>query len=331
MRLSESTSRLPAAFFVAFRHCLGKWMLVYDYEAASEHAEMLMLDREADELADSIYPKVAPSLPACLPRPAQMNPRYACSILRAMQPKTWLKHGSRELVSQLLEMWKHSTGYSHYWPYRLIRRIPGLDDYLEECDGIGPGCLLNWYEDDPISACFDEEMSTSARMVPLAPCILRVIRLDRPKRVLDQQVGELFDYVAAMIRSLAAQPRSLKSSESFTMNIYVDIGSSQDFRLTRALLIYGKNSYDSIPYRHPFVTLHEVFHDDQGARLGEGQLATPRMLIDLVAQLGRSVPVEILPERVLVRTPERIVWWTPACAASRCFSATEVPMKPFRA
>ena len=104
------------------------------------------------------------------------------------------------------------------------------------------------------------------------------------------------------------------------MNIYVDIGSSQDFKLTRALLVYGKNSYDSIPYRHPFVTLHEVFHDDRGARLGEGQLATPRILTDLVSQLGRPLPIEILPERVLVRVPEMIVWWTPACVRPMFFS-----------
>lgn len=104
------------------------------------------------------------------------------------------------------------------------------------------------------------------------------------------------------------------------MNIYVDIGSSEEFKLTRALLIYGKNNYDSIPYRHPFVSLHEVFHDDSGARLGEGQLATPRILTDLIAQLGKSVPIEILPERVLVRVPEMIVWWAPTLVRPMFFS-----------
>lgn len=76
--------------------------------------------------------------------------------------------------------------------------------------------------------------------------------------------------------------------------------------------MYGKSSYDGFPYRHPFVTLHDVVHDSRGARLSEGRLATPQMLIDLMASLGRSLPVEILPERVLVRTAETIVWWTPA-------------------
>ena len=55
-----------------------------------------------------------------------------------------------------------------------------------------------------------------------------------------------------------------------------------------------------------------MIHDNNGARLSEGRLATPQMLIDLMVSLGRSIPVEILPERVLVRTDDTIVWWTPA-------------------
>ncbi len=96
------------------------------------------------------------------------------------------------------------------------------------------------------------------------------------------------------------------------MNTCVNIGSTQDFRLSRALLVYGKSSYDAFPYRHPFIVVHEVIHDDDGARLAEGQLVTPQMLIDLTVSLGQSVPLEILPERVIVRTLDTIVWWRPA-------------------
>ena len=103
------------------------------------------------------------------------------------------------------------------------------------------------------------------------------------------------------------------------MNISVNIGSSQDFRLSRALLVYGTSSYEGYPYRHPFVTLHEVMHDGDVARLAEGQLMTPQMLIDLMAGLGRSVPAEILPARVLVRTAEMIVWWSPSLRANHVF------------
>jgi len=105
-----------------------------------------------------------------------------------------------------------------------------------------------------------------------------------------------------------------------TMNTSVKIGSSQDFRLSRALLVYGTSSYDGFPYRHPFVTLHEVIHDSEGPRLSEGQLVTPDMLINLMVSLGRSVPAEILPERVLVRTTEMIVWWAPAAERTMFFS-----------
>jgi PRTRC genetic system protein B len=68
------------------------------------------------------------------------------------------------------------------------------------------------------------------------------------------------------------------------------------------------------------VTLHEVIHDGKDARLAEGQLMTPQMLIDMTASLGRSVPVEILPARVLVRTAEMIVWWKPASERTMFFS-----------
>jgi PRTRC genetic system protein B len=104
------------------------------------------------------------------------------------------------------------------------------------------------------------------------------------------------------------------------MNTSVNIGSIQDFRLSRALLVYGTSSYQGFPYRHPFVTLHEVFHDDKGARLDAGQLMTLQMLADLMSSLGRSTPIEILPERVLVRTDEMIVWWLPASEHIMFFS-----------
>ena len=90
--------------------------------------------------------------------------------------------------------------------------------------------------------------------------------------------------------------------------------------MSRALLVYGKSSYGGYPYRHPFVTLHEVMHDGETARLAEGQLMTPQMLLDLMAGLGRSVPAEILPARVLARTAEMIVWWSPARERAMFFS-----------
>lgn len=90
--------------------------------------------------------------------------------------------------------------------------------------------------------------------------------------------------------------------------------------MSRALLVYGKSSYDGFPYRHPFITMHDVIHERDGARLAEGQLVAPQMLVDLICGLGRSVLVEILPERVLVRTESVIVWWSPAHQARMFFT-----------
>jgi len=104
------------------------------------------------------------------------------------------------------------------------------------------------------------------------------------------------------------------------MNTCVSIGSSQEFRLSRVLLVYGKSSYDGFPYRHPFVTMHEVIHEGEVARLGTGHLVTPRMLTHLMNDLGQSTPTEIRPERVLVRTANTIVWWKPASQAVMFFS-----------
>lgn len=72
--------------------------------------------------------------------------------------------------------------------------------------------------------------------------------------------------------------------------------------------------------------MHEVIHERDGARLAEGQLVTPQMLIDLMTGLGRSLPLEILPARVLVRTQDVIVWWSQARTRRMFFSdRTEDP------
>lgn len=104
------------------------------------------------------------------------------------------------------------------------------------------------------------------------------------------------------------------------MNTSVTIGSSQEFRLSRALLVYGKSDYNSYPYRHPFVTVHEVVHEGDETRLAEGQLLTTTLLSDLMNALGRAIPMEILPERVIVRTSDTILWWLPASRQRMFFS-----------
>jgi PRTRC genetic system protein B len=104
------------------------------------------------------------------------------------------------------------------------------------------------------------------------------------------------------------------------MNTSVNIGRSQHFRLCRALLVYGKSDYNGFPYRHPFVVVHDVVHDGDNARLAEGHLVTPDALREMVGNLGQSVPLEILPDRILVRTADTLVWWMPASIRVMFFS-----------
>ncbi len=84
--------------------------------------------------------------------------------------------------------------------------------------------------------------------------------------------------------------------------------------------MYGESSYNGYPYRHPFVTLHDVIHQEDEVRLGAAQLLTPDVLCALVADLGQSLPVEILPECVLARTADMVVWWSPASIRTMFFS-----------
>jgi PRTRC genetic system protein B len=89
------------------------------------------------------------------------------------------------------------------------------------------------------------------------------------------------------------------------MNTYVDIGGSEELRLKGALLVYqGRN--------RGFVTWHEARQTDAGGApfLGEAQELTTEFVNQLAQGLGTDVPVEILPENVLVRTAETCVWWT---------------------
>jgi PRTRC genetic system protein B len=104
------------------------------------------------------------------------------------------------------------------------------------------------------------------------------------------------------------------------MNTSVNIGRTQDFRLSQALLVYGKSDYNGFPYRHPFVVVHDVIHEGDSARLGEGRLVTRSALHDIIRNTGESVEAEILPERVLVRTADTLVWWMPASKRIMFFS-----------
>ena len=201
--LEREHELLPAAFYRVLVDDLWTWMRVYDYRAALEQAEMWMEGMEEEELKESVYPNVQKSIPACLKGAEQLTYSKALRLLQRLQPKV---RGSlaRQLVSDVLEVHERSKGYDHAWPGKLAEEVPTLQDFLSDADGCGPGCIITWHEDDEISACFDEEMSTLGQNGPMEPSIMLMIRLDRPARDLDFEVKRVFDYAGAMLRSLAS-------------------------------------------------------------------------------------------------------------------------------
>lgn len=90
------------------------------------------------------------------------------------------------------------------------------------------------------------------------------------------------------------------------MNISADFGMNQDFALAKILLIYSSG-------HRAFATLHDPKSSPDGGPpyLDEGRPLTMEFLKELGRQLGASLPKEILPASVLVRTVDMLVWWTP--------------------
>ncbi len=89
------------------------------------------------------------------------------------------------------------------------------------------------------------------------------------------------------------------------MNISADFGMNQDFVLAKILLVYSSG-------HRAFATLHEPKSSPDGGPpyLDEGRPITMEFLKELGRQLGASLPKEILPGSVLVRTVDMLVWWT---------------------
>ena len=90
------------------------------------------------------------------------------------------------------------------------------------------------------------------------------------------------------------------------MDGHVQIGASSNLQLRHALLVYTDQ-------QKAFATLHDIIAQAEGAPLlAPAQPLTLAFLRRLAEGLGSQVAPEILPANVLARTPELIVWWTPA-------------------
>lgn len=90
------------------------------------------------------------------------------------------------------------------------------------------------------------------------------------------------------------------------MKAHVEIGGACQLELQHAVLVYRG------PHR-AFSTLHEITKPMDGAPLlGPARPLSLAFLRRLAEGLGSQVAAEILPVNVLVRTPEMLVWWSPA-------------------
>ena len=202
-RLEAEHPLLPAALYAVFTTNLYKWMRVYDYLDGQEHAETWMEDLSEDELEASVYRKVDTEMPACIKAHGKtLKYRRAKKILQEIRPHTGV---ARELIRHLLEMDAHGQGREHAWPGQISEKdMPGIDDWLADAEYSRPGCVITWYENDAINACFDEDAQHMGENGPCQPNVVLPIHLNKPAKELDEEVRRVFDHAGAMLRSLAS-------------------------------------------------------------------------------------------------------------------------------
>jgi hypothetical protein len=205
-RLEAEHALLPAAFCAVLTTNLYKWMRVYDYLDAQEHAETWMEDLSGEELEASVYRKVDLEVPACIKRHSKaLKYRRARALLEKIQLRTSV---ARQLIRHVLEMDAHGQGQEHAWPGQITEKdVPGVDAWLADAEYSRPGCLITWYENDPINACFDEEAQHMGENGPCQPNVALPIQLNKPAKELDEDVRRVFDHAGAMLRSLASAAR----------------------------------------------------------------------------------------------------------------------------
>jgi PRTRC genetic system protein B len=102
--------------------------------------------------------------------------------------------------------------------------------------------------------------------------------------------------------------------ETKQMKSSIDLHNTASVKLSDALLVYtGGRSGSS------YVTRHRVNDGD----LGPARPLSHDFLSSLADSLERTIPIEILPERVLMRTHGTIVWWTRPNPRQMFFDARE--------
>ena len=101
------------------------------------------------------------------------------------------------------------------------------------------------------------------------------------------------------------------------MRFHANYGEAEALQLKAALLLYGGSKGIG------FASVHEPLKDQLGAPyLDAGRPVTVEFLRTLAQQLATGLRAEILPPEVLVRTPERTVWWVPAAMRTMFFAVS---------
>ena len=102
------------------------------------------------------------------------------------------------------------------------------------------------------------------------------------------------------------------------MRFDAHFGEAEALQLKAAILLYGGAK------RITFASVHEPYSDPEGGApyLDAGRPLTNEFLRAVARGLGFGIKPEILPESVVMRTPEITAWWVPAAARPMFFSQT---------
>jgi PRTRC genetic system protein B len=97
-----------------------------------------------------------------------------------------------------------------------------------------------------------------------------------------------------------------------------NFAEAEAIQLQAAILLYGPKTKGI-----SFASVHEPYRDQGGAPyLDAGRPITVEFLRTLARGLGLQMSLEILPETILVRTPDVVAWWVAAAVRPMFFSAT---------
>lgn len=199
--------RLPAAFFVVLAENLWRWMTVYDFRVAEDYAKEQMLFLDEEELNESFYPEVQDARPDCLKK----LPSYASAVRLLEEVQPHMRDSRvKQLVDACLTMDGIGAHYKRAWPYLLRDRIPEMDNYLEHTDEPGPGALIVFEEEDLLEACFTEQMQYLGQEYAIGSSLMMLLDLALDQESLDKDVKASFDYLGAMVRSLASASRLIE-------------------------------------------------------------------------------------------------------------------------